>query len=152
MAFIKLKNGKGFYGKLLSNTEDESGYIIEDIDTGVKKILLKSEIICIDGLWDYPQYFEYQYREETISKFQEDVRGIMSNDENMKNEKSESNFGIPEEENIEIIREIKHMDVDYRFSQWTEEDFISKLFPNLNNRDKLKILHLIKIFWAKEKK
>jgi len=56
-------------------------------------------------------------------------------------------FGVSEAEERELVKAMEHIQVDYRFSPMTETEFICKLFPNVNNKDKLKILYLERTFW-----
>jgi len=72
----------------------------------------------------------------------------MSKDENEKEERPGAIIGISEKEEMEIMREIRHLEVDLKFSDISELDVISKILPNLSGRDKLKILHYGRVLYA----
>jgi|GEM_PF-2875992 len=56
-------------------------------------------------------------------------------------------FGISEEEEKELLREMGHVETDYRYTKMTEAEFISTLFPRVNAKDKLKILYFGRTQW-----
>jgi len=56
-------------------------------------------------------------------------------------------FGISERDEKELLKEIEHINVDYRYSDMTENEYISKLFPNIDNKEKLKVLFLTRMHY-----
>jgi hypothetical protein len=56
-------------------------------------------------------------------------------------------FGISESEEKELLRVMEHIQVDYRFTSMSEPEFFSKLFADVSNKEKLKILYLSRTFW-----
>ena len=69
-------------------------------------------------------------------------------DKNIEEERPGAILGISEKEEMEIIRELRHLEVDLRFSDLEEIEIISKVFPNLSDKDKLKVLHFSRMsYW-----
>jgi hypothetical protein len=56
-------------------------------------------------------------------------------------------FGVSEAEERELVKAMEHIQVDYRFSSMTETEFVSKLFPDVKNKDKLKIMYFGRTNW-----
>jgi hypothetical protein len=56
-------------------------------------------------------------------------------------------FGISELEERELLRGMGHVETDYRYTKMTEPEFISKLFPDVSKKDKLKILYFGRTQW-----
>jgi hypothetical protein len=56
-------------------------------------------------------------------------------------------FGISEDEEKELLREMGHVETDYRYTKMTEAEFISTLFPKVSTKDKLKILYYGRTQW-----